>query len=1289
MPQARPLLFGALLLALALPGHLLVPLNGLPLDLPALCLVVLAAGWWIALPGAPPRAGALAAVLAVLAVLKVGVWWAAPAYGLDGTIRLSSTPEIDSVGAIPHHRGTARVLDFKGDAFPVHFINDVRYLNFYTPSQPKRDLLPFEATWRGMLVVPVAGEQSLTLETNGPATLELGTGQRVRIDQSGRVREATLTASLPAGPVPISVTYRRPDEAMPWLVVRNGAAGADGIPVGDAHIVREGTSAEAVARDAWLRPVAWGVTGLIVGCAALGFLAHLMAMVERRRAMGASAVDARSSAGRFGLGERVFLASYLVLAVGATLLAHLHLFGRAVILSGGNDWLAYEGFARDILLNGPLLTEGRPLGQGVPFYYQPLYIYAVATSHLLLGESLFAPLFLNALLGIVAALGLFLLSRDLFGRAAAVVAVLLFEVCRLTVFAPTAGLLLSENMLFPLVPILLLLLARLAKTAHLGTAVGAGFVLGLAGLARTTPLAVLPPSLLILAFAWWRQRVPVPAVAIRLALLVLVCVLTVGLATTRNYLVSGRPVPITSSAGANLWETHRPSSKVDLSRIDRDPLYERLGFDRPTREVAEFIKQDPAGYVGTLVPMFLYAVGVVGAVEGRWDVQPILFGVWVAYLLASVLVRQARDVPTWFLHAFIWSHLAQMTVFFSNQYGFRLILPMYVAMVPVVAAGVVTLATPGWRWLAPRLPRAQAGTTSRTAGRASPVARVLVVTLACVGGVAGLGVGGWRDHEAAREAFYGVHGDAALAARQTSRPDLARRADVTYFVGDDSRSTDVAYLSGLAFPTLRWFDGARGLVLPPGQEQALYVMPDRAAADVAKRCLGEGALIGRERDAQAGAGLELYLTGADAATGGCAAPREPIGAPFAEGTNLTARLIGLDGPASVEPGRTMDVTISWEALGRPRNRARPFVLLVDSRGRRWGQAETTVYPSSSWRPGEWAVGLARLEVDPTLPPGEYHLAGGFSAGSGQERLVADGAWGSAGLATARGSVVRLVSRSTPLATDSLPLDRKLDAQLDGARLVGVEFEKDAARAGERVRLGLFWQASGGSPGSREVSLVARQPGGRVLHEWRGVPVDGTYPTTAWKPGEIVRDTWDVVLPPTLAAGPIELAVSMSGAGSTPGQHVALGLLTVQEADRQLSEPDLRARIGVRFVGGAELVGLDYKGRRVRPGDTLDLTLVWRAGAPIQGDQAVTVAVLDEAGRILAQQESEPAGDKRPTSGWTTDEYVEDGWKVRLPRDLPRGRVRLAVSLVDPVAGQRLATESGATWVDLPIEVGSE
>jgi 4-amino-4-deoxy-L-arabinose transferase-like glycosyltransferase len=1079
---------------------------------------------------------------------------------------------------------------------------------------------------------------------------------------------------------------------MPWLVVRSGSAGADGEPLGGVQLVQDGTSPEAVARAAWLYPLALIVVALLVGVMALAFASHLY-VVLRRPGEVSRPPDVSSGARGLPLAlvERAVLAAYFLLAAGAELLRHQHLFGRAVILSGGNDWLAYESFARDILFNGPLLMEGRALGQGLPFYYQPLYSYWIALTHLVLGEGLFAPLLMNAVLGIITGLGLYLLTRELFGRAAAFVAVPLFELCRLTVFAPTAGLLLSENLVFPLVPIFLLLLARLVARPDWRTAVGAGFVLGLAGLARTTPLALVPPAVLILLLGWrglrlgrlgigpegagigWRR------IGVYLTLMLAACTLTVGLATVRNYVVSGRVVPITSSAGANLWETHRPSSKVDLDRIDKDPLYERLGLDRTTREVVEFIRQDPAGYVGTLVPMFLFAVGVRGAVVGTWDVQPILFGLWLAYLVVTLAFRPARTQRTWFVHAFIWSHLAQMTIFFSHQYGFRLILPMYVAMVPIAAFGVVAVAAWLGRRLAPFAPRLPARAPL------PPVMRVSLALVAVVGGAAGLGAGGWRTDDAAREAFYGVHGDVALAVRQAARPDLLRRADSTYFVGDDSRTTDVAYLSGLAFPTLRWFDGARGLVLPPAGEQALYVLPDRAAADFAERCLGEGAVIGREWDQPTGLGLDLML--ASSALGACAAPRETLGATFAESGEATARLIGIDGPASIEPGRALDISVTWEVISRPRNRARPTVRLVDSRGRRWGQGETAAYPSAAWRPGERAVGVARIDVDPTLPPGEYRLEGGFSAGSGQARLTDDGPWGSAGLTGARGPGVRLVSRSTPL--ESVPATWQVDAALDGGRLIGATVDREALRAGERLRLSLFWERSGAAPRPREVSILAKRARGATVREWRGVPVDGTYPTTAWKPGETVRDSWDLVVPASLPTGEIELLAGLAEVGQPAAQNLLLGTVKVEAVDRELKEPELRARLDTPFGNEVELVGVDSKSRRARAGDTLDMTLVWRASATPSHDYLLTVALQDERGGIAVLQENEPAGGKRPSSGWTTDEYVEDGWKVRLPRELPPGRARIVVSVVDPVSNQRVPSSSGSVWVELPFEVNAE
>jgi hypothetical protein len=365
------------------------------------------------------------------------------------------------------------------------------------------------------------------------------------------------------------------------------------------------------------------------------------------------------------------------------------------------------------------------------------------------------------------------------------------------------------------------------------------------------------------------------------------------------------------------------------------------------------------------------------------------------------------------------------------------------------------------------------------------------------------------------------------------------------------------------------------------------------------------------------------------------------------------------------------------------------VRLVDGEGRRWGTAESTVYPSSSWRNGERAVGLARLEVEPSLPPGEYRLVGGFTSGTGSAttRLLADGAWGGVGLGQALGPDVRLVSRSAPLSPDSLTLDRRLDETVGSLKLIGVDFDRETARAGERVRVTLYWQSAGRPADQGPLRIVLTRPGGSILQEWPHVPVDGAYPPAQWKPGEIVRDTRDLIVPASLSPGEVELAIGTAGGSAG---LVSLGRLAVEDGDRQLTEPDLRARLDVDFTTGERLIGLDYKGRRVRAGDTLAMTLVWRTAAPsIPADHLLSVALLDESGRILAQQESEPAGGKRPISGWTPDEYVEDGWKFRLPRELPRGRVRLAVSVIDTRTNQYVPTTDGRTRVELPIEVGGE
>ena len=90
-----------------------------------------------------------------------------------------------------------------------------------------------------------------------------------------------------------------------------------------------------------------------------------------------------------------------------------------MILEGGQDWLTYESYARDILLNGPLMTLGEPLGKGKPFFFQPFYPYYLAAMHWLTGEGLWGPIVLQLFGDGVAGVLVYFLAKRLFGVRAA------------------------------------------------------------------------------------------------------------------------------------------------------------------------------------------------------------------------------------------------------------------------------------------------------------------------------------------------------------------------------------------------------------------------------------------------------------------------------------------------------------------------------------------------------------------------------------------------------------------------------------------------------------------------------------------------------------------------------------------------------------------------------------------------------------------------------------------------------------------------------------------------------
>jgi 4-amino-4-deoxy-L-arabinose transferase-like glycosyltransferase len=535
-------------------------------------------------------------------------------------------------------RGATRVdatLDFRGDAFPVYFFNDVARFNFGPDTQPGRDQLPFSVRWTGALQVASNGARRFALDANGPA--------RVLLDDTELLSAAgEAQRDLAAGTHALQVEYTRLEASVPRLRLSWQSH-----PGGELEVVRS-------QPDPWR--LALDMAVVVTGVATLGaWIVHL-----RKRAW-------------------LVALPVLFLAYGAALQAPL--LGRATILSGLDDWLVYESSARDILLNGLLMNGGQQ--HAAPFYGQPLYPYVLALAHLLTGEGLFGPLALQfAALGLLVVLS-FVLARRAFDSQLAgytsLAGLWLFMAVQ-NEYVRVARQLFNENLYMPLVMLTLIALVSLLRgqsgQPRWYALLLVGVLLGVTSISRSQFLAFVPLALLILAVAWRR---PLPLVLIVAGLL-----LAVAPVTARNWIVSGELVPISASGGASLLEFHRPPpGLIDQTGLQRDPLFEALHLDTSTRTVVAFARADPLGYLRTWLPLGAHSLGLPGRNPASGVYWPLLIVV-VLYVAALALPR-ARRRRVWPIHAFVAGHMLVLMLFEADTYGYRLVMPMYAPMLVVAA----------------------------------------------------------------------------------------------------------------------------------------------------------------------------------------------------------------------------------------------------------------------------------------------------------------------------------------------------------------------------------------------------------------------------------------------------------------------------------------------------------------------------------------------------------------------------------------------------------------------------
>lgn len=199
----------------------------------------------------------------------------------------------------------------------------------------------------------------------------------------------------------------------------------------------------------------------------------------------------------------------------------------------------------------------------------------------------------------------------------------------------------------------------------------------------------------------------------------------------------------------------------------------------------------------------------------------------------------------------------------------------------------------------------------------------------------------------------------------------------------------------------------------------------------------------------------------------------------------------------------------------------------------------------------------------------------------------------------------ILVQAKPNSTVSPSPAHPLDEDFGGVRLIGYDIDPSRLAeapnwhldTGRRLRVTLYWHVQAQLTDDRYVSLKLLAPNGTRGGQLDRRPVLDTYPTTAWRVGEFISDTYDLPIFEGAPPGEYTLQATLynPNTGEVHGQKdLATIALAPDTHDHSGGFTDID-RLRLRDFGGLLLVGYSLdNGAPYAPGSQIPVTLLWRA-----------------------------------------------------------------------------------------------
>jgi 4-amino-4-deoxy-L-arabinose transferase-like glycosyltransferase len=525
----------------------------------------------------------------------------------------------------------------------------------------------------------------------------------------------------------------------------------------------------------------------------------------------------------------------------------------------------------------------------------------------------------------------------------------------------------------------------------------------------------------------------------------------------------------------------------------------------------------------------------------------------------------------------------------------------------------------------------------------------------------------WIQHSEVRYVYHGGMAKIGHFLRQQPIPPETRIFVVDSYAYDTAPQMLPYYaLRSSPLPNVSWVKANSGLALPAATRTAesWYLVPfhESLPAPIIDRFDLE-TVATQHRFENGDTAFTLYrLPTRDLVQ----SPGQPMDVAFTDGPLL----VGYDLPGELVRGDATAVLVHLQIPEEQRplpNRLLSIQLrLEDAQGNLWYRhSELMGYPQASWRPGDHFLQAVPLELPAGMPPGAAYLR--FDLVDIQGQLLS--------LTGSNRSEPFYIGGQMLVEDFSPPPDMLV---LDDTLALQQATFSSMLVPGLVINIALDWVVLRPPPMDYRAYLALVQPGAAepFYYQTDGLWPD-VYPPTGWQTGEQIRTFHQLRAPlemPTDTAPELRLYLVPPDndlpLAVTQGEP-ALATMTLSLREHLFEIPAIPVATEAQFGDSIRLLGYDLATDQSAAGDTLKLTLYWQAVTTPVDNYTVFNHIVGAEGQIVGQYDGPPTGEAWLTATWLPGEVIIDEREIPIEPTATNGRYALAIGLYTAGDGVRL------------------